>query len=130
MPHWVRSLVTIAAATVPTFLTLAALGALGFWGWSNGWRLSPSRPVELSTAKQASAGPAVNVLAAAPSSGAGANGPSSPGPARIEFSSPSAVDKVGIQVAPVRVRALTRTVTAPGMVDYDPGRYARLTSRA
>src|SRR5262249_18908488 len=61
---------------------------------------------------------------------AGSNGTSASAPVRIEFPSADAVDKVGIQVAAVQVRALTHSVTAPGMVDYDPGRYARLTARA
>jgi cobalt-zinc-cadmium efflux system membrane fusion protein len=49
---------------------------------------------------------------------------------RIELPSTGAVDKVGLRVALARTRPLTHTVTAPGMVDYDPGLYARLTARA
>jgi cobalt-zinc-cadmium efflux system membrane fusion protein len=127
---WIRNLATGAAARVPTLLTLTALGALAFWGRSNDWRLSPSGPGDQRTVKQAPAGPAVNVRAASPGSGSGSNGPSASGPVRIEFPSAAAADRVGIRVAPVRVRTLTHTVTAPGMLDYEAGRYARLTARA
>jgi len=49
---------------------------------------------------------------------------------RIEFPSAEAVAKAGIRVEPVQVRRMVRYITASGMVDYDPARYARLTSRA
>jgi cobalt-zinc-cadmium efflux system membrane fusion protein len=103
---------------LPSLITLAALGALALWGRQNAWQLSPSRAADQETAKPAAAEPAIEVREA------------SPGPVRIEFPSASAVAKVGIRVAPVRVRDLTRSVTAPGMVDYDPGRYVRLSARA
>ena len=120
MPTWFRNLALGAASRVPTLLTLTALGALALWGRDSDWRLSPPQLGDQQAEEQAPAGPAVTVLAGSPGSG----------PGRIEFPSAGAVDKVGIRVAPVRVRALTHSVTAPGRVDYDPGRYARLTARA
>jgi cobalt-zinc-cadmium efflux system membrane fusion protein len=130
MPAWVWNLVTWAGARIPALLTLTALGALAFWGRYNDWRLSPARNADQQAAKPGPAVPAVKVLAASPGAGSDANGLPAAGPVRLEFPSAGAVDKVGIQVAPARLRELTQAVSAPGMVDYDPGRYARLTARA
>ncbi len=130
MPSRVRKLAKRTAAHAPTLLSLIALVTLALWGWHNDWRLSPAGTSDPETEKPTSAESAVKVLAAAPSSEAGANGASAAGPLRIEFPSAEAVDKVGIQVAPIQMRALTRSVTAPGMVDYEHGRYVRLTARA
>ncbi len=47
----------------------------------------------------------------------------------IQFPSESSVRKTGLQLAPVQARSLTQYVTAPGMVDFDPSLYARLSSR-
>src|SRR5262249_21557717 len=49
---------------------------------------------------------------------------------RIEFPSAEAVRKAGIRVAPAQVQALAHYVTANGMLDYEPSRYAQLASRA
>ena len=103
---------------------------LVLWGWYNEWQLSPAHGEDQLTTKPASTEPAVDVVAASPRPGAGSNGPSAADPVRIEFPSADAVSKVGIKAVPAQVQAMNQVVTAPGMVDYDPGRYARLTSRA
>jgi membrane fusion protein, heavy metal efflux system len=123
MPHWIWGLATRAAAGVPTLLTLAALCTLALWGRSNNWQLSPSRAADQVAGKQASAEPAVKVGGASP-------GQSAADPVRVEFPSAAAVGKVDIRVVPARLRDLKHIVTAPGMLDYDPERFARLTARA
>jgi cobalt-zinc-cadmium efflux system membrane fusion protein len=117
MLSWIKNLAGRTAAHVPAVLSVAAMGALALWGWNNDWQLSPISPRDQQIEKESAAGPAVVRLSAS-------------GPVRINFPSASAVEKIGIQVAPVQERAVTQSVTAPGMVDYEPGRYARLTARA
>jgi membrane fusion protein, heavy metal efflux system len=130
MPRWIRSLATQTAASVPTLVTLAALGALALWGRSNNWQLSPSRSADQGGEKQAAAEPGVKVIGVLAGSKAGSDVQSAADPVRVEFPSAAAVDKVGIQVVPARLRDLKHIVTAPGMLDYDPERFARLTARA
>lgn len=130
MPGWVRSVAARSTARAPTLLTLDALGTLAVWGRYNDWRLSPARAAEQGTVKQEGPEPAVKVLIASTGSGMASTGLPASEPVRVEFPSAQAVDKVGIRVAPAQTRALTHTVRAPGKVDYDPGRYVRLTARA
>ncbi len=130
MPTTVRNWAMRLAAGVPTLLTLVALAALALWGWHNDWRLSPARPAEPRSEKQAGAEPAIKVIGVSTGSNTSANGTSTSEPVRIEFPSAAAVEKVGIKTVPVRVESLSHLVTAPGMVDYDHRSYARLTSRA
>jgi cobalt-zinc-cadmium efflux system membrane fusion protein len=131
MPRWFRSLATRAASRFPTVLTLTALGALAVWGWRNDWKLSASGSADREAAEaQTAARPAVQVLAPSSGSGTGSDTQTPPGSTRLVFPSADAVVKVGIHVAPAREQTLVHAVTAPGAVDYDPGRYARLTARA
>src|SRR5207302_9888365 len=70
---------------------------------------------------------------AIPDSAASHGGNAGPQPItsmRIEFPSADSVHKAGIQVATVQVRSIAQYVTANGAADYEPSRYARLTSRA
>jgi cobalt-zinc-cadmium efflux system membrane fusion protein len=101
---------------VPAVLTLVVLAGIGIWGARNHWKL-PSF-----------GGPRAAGAASTPPA-AGAEAPSSKC-ARVVFPSAEAVAKVGIEVAPVQVRPMAQYVTATGMVDYEPGLYSRLSSRA
>lgn len=130
-PSLVRSWALRIASWIPTLLTLTALGALAYWGWYNDWQLSLSRLGDQRTAARPTvAEPIVKVSAAPDSSGTGSALSSASGPRRIEFPSAAAVRKVGLRVVPAQVLDVTRTVTAPGMVDYDPALCAHLTARA
>src|SRR5207253_1783857 len=70
--------------------------------------------------KQTAAEPVIKVMARSGAKSAAMS---------IDFPSTDAVGKVGIEVGQAKFQALTRTVTAPGTVDYEPGRYARLSAR-
>lgn len=48
---------------------------------------------------------------------------------RVQFASAEAVRKTGIEVEPVARRPVAATIEAPGEVDYDQTRLARLSSR-
>jgi cobalt-zinc-cadmium efflux system membrane fusion protein len=100
-------------------LTLGLLGGLALWGSLNDWKLPWS-----SKESAASDDPLSEVRVISDSTDSGENG------RRIEFPSAEAVTKAGIRVEPVQVRRMVRYITANGMVDYDPARYARLTARA
>ena len=123
MPHWIRSLAAQAGAGVPTLLTLVALGALALWGRSNNWQLSPPSSGDQGLQKQASADTGVRVVRVSP-------GQSEADPVQVEFPSAAAVGKVDVRVVPARARDLKQIITAPGMLDYQPERFARLTARA
>jgi cobalt-zinc-cadmium efflux system membrane fusion protein len=120
-----------AVSGVPALLTLAALAALGYWGWASDWQLPPLADLlgEPAAAREGAPEPGVKVVEAPPGPDAGPDDPS-PGLMRVEFPSADAVARAGIQVAAVQAKDLARVVTAPGMVDYEPGLYARLSSRA
>lgn len=131
-PSWFRSLAARGVSWVPTFLTLSALSALALWGWYNDWSLSLSRPGDQRTkteTTQTVAKADVKVHAVSHESATGSHPSSSSRPWRIEFPSADVVRKVGIQVTPAQERDMTRSVSSPGMVDYDPARYAHLTAR-
>jgi cobalt-zinc-cadmium efflux system membrane fusion protein len=116
---------------LPTLLTLGLLGGLALWGTLNDWKL-PWSSKESATSDD----PLSEVRVISDSTDPEENG-SKPGSSliplaskRIEFPSAEAVSKAGIRVEPVQVRRMVRYITVNGMVDYDPARYARLTSRA
>src|SRR5262245_40599990 len=115
MPTWIRTL----AARAPTLLTLAALAALAVWGHATGWRLWPAG--QRGAGEKSDESPIKVVRGPSGSEG---------GPARIEFPDDDAVQKVGIRTQAVQKRDVEQVVTAPGMLDYEHGRYARLTARA
>ncbi|MFO0809041.1 MAG: efflux RND transporter periplasmic adaptor subunit [Gemmataceae bacterium] len=48
---------------------------------------------------------------------------------RIQINDPAALDQLGIEVAQVRLGAVTEGVTAPAEIAYDPNRVARLSAR-
>jgi cobalt-zinc-cadmium efflux system membrane fusion protein len=131
MAPWVWSLARRAGSRAPAFLTVAALAGLALWGWRNDWKLSPSSPAGRSAeAREGSDEPAVKVVAVPPGPGSTSEGPPSAAIRRVEFPSADVVARAGIRVQPARVQDLVPSVTAPGMVDYEPERYARLTARA
>ena len=101
------------------------------WGSLNDWKLP-----WFSKQSAASDDPLSEVKVTTEASDSDENG-SKPGSSltsltakRIEFPSAEAVAKAGIRVEPVQARRMVHAITVNGMVDYDPARYARLTSRA
>jgi cobalt-zinc-cadmium efflux system membrane fusion protein len=123
MPDWFRKSVGGVTAQIPTVLTLAALGGLAFWGAANDWRL-PS----LGEKKEASEEEKANIVKVVKDPAA--TGSEAIQLARIAFPSEEAVEATGIRVVPAAVRTMTQSVTANGSLDYEPGRYAQLASRA
>jgi cobalt-zinc-cadmium efflux system membrane fusion protein len=120
MSAWIRKLVLGALAGLPTLLILGVLAGVAVWGARNDWKLPPLPSLwgNEVTPEKADSASAVKVDT------------TSAGPARVEFPSAEAVRKAGLQVKAAREETLARYVTASGMVDYDPPRYARLTARA
>jgi len=100
-------------------LTLTLLGGLALWGWQNHWQL-PS----LHDSKDPRS------AAESPSSEGKGNASASSDSWRIELASAEVADKIGLEYAVVQVRPMAQYVTALGAVDYEPSRYARLSSRA
>jgi cobalt-zinc-cadmium efflux system membrane fusion protein len=99
-------------------LILAALAGLGAWGVYNDWQLPTQRSER---DKQDGRGDKADA----------GDRSSDPAPRmRVELASAEAVRRAGIRVTPAEVRTLAQYVTANGMVDYEPSRYARLTARA
>ncbi len=124
----VKTTVAWVLGQVPTVLTLALLAAVGVWGARNDWQVGPFGGRE---AEPAADEPA-DVLKVIPDPARPAeSGGSAPAAgARVEFPSPEAVRRAGIETAAAQVRRMARYVTANGMLDYEPGYYAELASRA
>lgn len=102
-----------------TFLTLAALGGIGVWGAANDWQIGgASGPKDKDEDKETAGASALVV----------AGKPGSKQPTRLEFPSAAVVEKAGIQTEPVELRDMAYQVTANGMLDYVPRRYAKLGS--
>jgi cobalt-zinc-cadmium efflux system membrane fusion protein len=115
----------VVAAHGPTVLTLVLLAGLGVWGYWNDWKI----PQLASTGgkeggEKNEAGEAAIKVYPDPTAS-----PSTP-MTRLDFPDADAVNKVGIKYGPVKVADLTRYVTANSTLDYEPSRYAQLTSRA
>jgi cobalt-zinc-cadmium efflux system membrane fusion protein len=111
---------------------LGALAYLAWWGHQSGWQLPAWASVRTGGAEGGDTGAEstlANVKIHGPGFGASLADAPAGEPTRIEFPSPQAVKKVGIAVASAEVRNLLQFVTANGMVDYEPSRYARLTAR-
>jgi cobalt-zinc-cadmium efflux system membrane fusion protein len=121
MPSRLRRFLAWGAARVPGLLTLALLVGLAFWGARYDWTLpafagfwGTPDPAQKTTPE---AGPRV------------VSAEGTTGTKRVEFPSAEAVRKAGIAWKAAEVRTLSRSVTANGMVDYEPSRYVRLTAR-
>ncbi len=126
-PGWMGFL----RSQLPTFLTLGLLGGLALWGTLNDWKL-PWFSKESAASDDPLSGVKVTTETIASDENGGKSGSSLTTLAakRIEFPSAEAVAKAGIRVEPVQARRMVHYITVNGMVDYDPARYARLTSRA
>jgi cobalt-zinc-cadmium efflux system membrane fusion protein len=123
MPSRIWKVAAVIAARIPTFLTLVLLAGLGLWGYLNDWKV----PRFGGTAKEGGdedAGETAIKVYPDP-----ASSPSAP-LMRIEFPDADAVRKVGIDWKQVEAHDLAESVTASSMLDYEPSRYAQLTSRA
>jgi cobalt-zinc-cadmium efflux system membrane fusion protein len=129
LPRLWRS-TTAAMSWLPTVLILAALAGVAVLGSSSGWTIPQASRLWGRTAPPGDkhTEEAVKVVASTGAASADDASGSTP-PAQIEFASPNTVRKVGIQTAPVQVHPLAQYVVATGMVDFDPQRYARLSSR-
>jgi cobalt-zinc-cadmium efflux system membrane fusion protein len=126
MLAWMRRVAVWITGQVPTVLTLALLIAVAVWGARHDWKLHghPLAALWGSDPDPADPPPAMVQVHW--------DDPKSPSllHAQIEFPSVEAVRQAGIRVARAEVRYMARYVTAYGMVDYEPGYYAELASRA
>lgn len=109
--------------TVPTALVLAGLSGVAYFGHETGWTFSKTQTDTSSVTDGADVAHPVVRLSAI---GTGGGRPV----ARIEFDSIAAVERAGIDIAPVWTTALTERVAAAGEVGFDPARLARVSARA
>jgi len=119
VPAWHWNAIRATRSWLPTLLTLTFLGGLAWWGWQNHWQL-PSWHSSGGEPKAADG----------KSSEAKGSAIASVDSGRIELASAEVARHAGLGYAPVQVRPMVQYVTALGAVDYEPSRYARLSSRA
>ena len=122
MSSRIRTLIAAVAGQLPTVVVLAALVSIAVWGANNDWKGLPFAQAE--TKKDEEKEAAVKV---APRSLLSLSGWTRP---ELEFPSADVVRRAGIKTEKAETRDLKQYVTAPGMVDYDPSCYTRLTARA
>lgn len=104
--------------TVPTALVLVVLGGIAYFGHETGWSFSKGRSeTSRATDDSETTRPKVRLS------------PIGQSLAWIEFDSIAAVERTGIDIAPVWASALTERVAAAGEVGFDPARLARVSAR-
>jgi membrane fusion protein, heavy metal efflux system len=112
-----RSVLTSAISHAPAVLVLALLGAVGLVGYFNDWKL----PRFFGVSSDAAEHP--------PGEAKDEPADSAPSLRPIRLSA-EAIQKSGIETAPVEERPMVQYVHAHGTFDYDQTRYARLSPRA
>ncbi|HJT77469.1 MAG TPA: efflux RND transporter periplasmic adaptor subunit [Gemmataceae bacterium] len=114
---------------VPTALVVTGLGGLAYWGHKTEWKF-----VERHAPGKADSVHDQGGLAVVKRAPAGADGTTASAGARgialVEFASAEAVEKAGIDIAPVWQTAMAEEITASGEVLFDPSLVARLSPRA
>jgi cobalt-zinc-cadmium efflux system membrane fusion protein len=111
-----RAAIAQAVGQVPTLVVLAALGGIGWWGYTHDWKLG-GRAEEKSEKKQEPDTPSGE--------------PSDPDQLPpVRLASEEAAAQAGIVPVAARQRLVSEVVTANGMVDFDQNRIAHLSSRA
>jgi membrane fusion protein, heavy metal efflux system len=110
-----RSLFVSVLSHAPAVLVLALLGVIGLVGYFNDWKLprlfgavAPDAVEQPLPEESADSGPSLKP---------------------IQLSA-EAIEKSGIETAPVEERPMVQLVHAHGTFDYDQTRYARLSPRA
>lgn len=123
MSSRIRSLAVAAVRQLPTLGVLAALVGLAVWGAANEWKGLPF--TKAAQKKDEDKEPPIKIIVEPFARFDSWRRP------QLEFPSEEAANRAGIRVAEAGYKEdMTPSVSAPGMVDYDPKLYARLTSRA
>jgi membrane fusion protein, heavy metal efflux system len=118
-------------ARLSTLLILSLLVCLAIWGARNDWKIEHlSTLFAANRAEEESSAPAIKIIRESTGHGAGDTNAELPPNARLEFPSAEAVAQAGIRVAPAQVRPMAESITAYGMIDYEPSYYAELSTRA
>ena len=114
--------------SVPAVLVLASLAGVAYWGHQTEWKFTHRHDTENAETIPEPAGLAVvrRHLAGPESSPL----PGITGEVSIEFQSAEAVEKAGIDIAPVWRTAMTEDIGASGEVMFDSTLVARLSPRA
>lgn len=105
------------ASSLSTAAAVAALAGLGYWGHATEWTFGVGH-----------AGPSHEAAAGTTEVARVAFGPGRS--ATIAFDSAEAVDKAGVDIAPVWKATMTDAISASGELSFDPRATARLSSRA
>ncbi len=127
-PAKVGGLLGWLSKAVPTALVVVAIGGLAYWGHRTEWNFVERHAPEKAGSSDKN-GLAVVKSEPAATDGLGALAGVS-GRVRVEFTSAEAVEKAGIDIAPVWQTAMAEEVTASGEVLFDPSLVARLSPRA
>jgi cobalt-zinc-cadmium efflux system membrane fusion protein len=115
------------ADRIPALLTLALLASLGIWGARNDWKVPALGGVADPEEKEKEKTESVKVVR---DKTFGEAKSLLSDPPRIEFPSADLVRASGIESDSVKTRHMAQFVTANGMLDYEPYRYAQLAPRA
>lgn len=113
---------------VPMVLVVASLAGLAYWGHQTEWTFTDRHSSKDAETIPEPAGLAV--VRRHPAGQASSPLPGIPEGASIEFQSAEAVEKAGIDIAPVWRTAMTEDIGASGEVMFDSTLVARLSPRA
>lgn len=129
-PQAPRPLVGRVAQAVSALCVVAALAGVAYWGHVTEWTFTRGHAGS-ATKEQESGEAGVAVVRTGPVVPGGERLPASlRRSVTVEFPSAEAVDRAGIDIAPVWHSAMTDAVSASGELSFDPTRVARLTPRA
>lgn len=109
---------------------IAVLSGIAYWGHVTEWTFSPSHTRNGSHAQSPGEAGIAVVRTGKAVPGGERHPPALKHTVSIEFPSAEAVDRAGIDIAPVWRSVMADAVSASGELSFDPTRVARLTPRA
>lgn len=101
---------------------------MAYWGYRNEWKLSLFATASSKEKGEEGSGAPKALIRIIPPPSQQATDDCPIDRTRIEFASAEDVQRAGIRVTQVVKKSVTATLSAPGEVDYDPTRVARLSS--
>ena len=124
VPMKARRFLDWFSKVMPTVLVVVTIGGLAYWGHRTEWNfIERQEPDKVGASDK-------NGLAMIKSEPGTPTGSGTPPGVRVVFPSIEAVEKAGIDIAPVWQTAMTEEVMASGEVLFDPSLVARLSPRA
>ena len=118
-------------ARLSTALILGLLVCVGILGARNDWKIDSLHALwAAGRGDEDPPAPAIKIITESVDRTSHDSGSELPLNARLEFPSAEAVAQAGIRVVPAQVRPITQSVTAYGMIDFEPSYFAELSTRA